>query len=137
MKRQNLFFLAAALPILVSSCSAAPPQAASQARAESAFGAPPPDARQAAAAATGSVVRLKQFQIMDPTGFGRPVVAASLLAPSDWKMEGGVRWNAGYSCPSDMVVTAVRLTSPDGRMGFEIFPNYMRSGPTIRATTSS
>jgi hypothetical protein len=62
---------------------------------------------------------------MDPTGFGRPVVAASLLAPSDWKMEGGVRWNAGYSCPSDMVVTAVRLTSPDGRMGFEIFPNYM------------
>ena len=111
-----------ALTILVGSCGVAPPAASTAAPGPQAEGE-----RQFASAtqASGSFIRLKQFQIMDPTGFARPVVAASLLAPADWKLEGGVRWNAGYSCPSDMVTTAVRLTSPDGRMGFEVFPNYM------------
>lgn len=34
----------------------------------------------------GPVLRLKRFDIMDSNGFGRPVVAASFLAPSDWRL---------------------------------------------------
>ncbi|MEZ5365007.1 MAG: hypothetical protein R2748_22435 [Bryobacterales bacterium] len=124
---------------VATSCSAEPPQqqgepSVSQSAPLDAdepvptMAPPGAQARQAApppSQASGDVVRLKQFEIMDPSGFGRPVVAATLLAPSDWKLEGGVRWNIQSKCPSDMVSNAVRLTSPDGKLGFEIFPNYM------------
>ncbi|MCB9385118.1 MAG: hypothetical protein H6509_10910 [Bryobacterales bacterium] len=138
----NRFFpvLILAATVAASSCSAEPPQQAGGASSGQSAPldpdepvptmAPPPvtQAPQTAPApsqANGQVMRLKQFEIMDPTGFGRPVVAATLLAPSDWKLEGGVRWSIQSNCPSDMVSNAVRLTSPDGKMGFEIFPNYM------------
>ena len=69
-------------------------------------------------------LRLKRFDIMDWEGFGQPVVAASLLAPADWRLEGGVRWNPQWKCPHEMVYMQARLVSPDGQMAFEIFPIY-------------
>lgn len=73
----------------------------------------------------GSTLRLKRFDVVDVNTFGRPVTAASFLAPADWRLEGGVVWNAGFECPADMVAFRVRVSSPDGRLGFALYPNYM------------
>lgn len=72
----------------------------------------------------GGMVRLKQFDVVDNQGFGKPVVAMSLLAPADWRLEGGVVWNPQYRCYSDLISTKARLVSPDGRYAFEFFPAY-------------
>ena len=69
-------------------------------------------------------LRLKRFDIIDREGFGQPVVAASLLAPADWRLDGGVRWNPQWKCHHEMVYMQARLVSPDGQMAFEIFPIY-------------
>lgn len=82
-----------------------------------------PDARPDPAAPGG--VQLKRFQIVDPSGFERPIVAFQVLAPADWKLEGGIRWNPNYRCSVDMVSISARLVSPDGRKAFELFPLYM------------
>lgn len=90
---------------------------------------------QAAAAASADIVRLKRFDILDRQGFGEPVTAYSLLAPSDWRLEGGVEWTPNFRCYSELVATKARLTSPDGRFAFEFFPNYATDwwdDPTVR-----
>lgn len=87
--------------------------------------AAPAAAPQASPAPTSDGVQLKKFQIVDASGFERPIVAIQLLAPADWKLEGGVRWNPNYRCSADMVSAHARLVSPDTRYAFEIFPIYM------------
>ena len=92
--------------------------------------APPvaPDGRPAAPApapAAPGGVQLKKFQIVDPSGFEQPMVAAVVVAPADWKLEGGIKWNPNYRCQVDMVSLHARLVSPDGRLAFELFPLYM------------
>jgi hypothetical protein len=74
---------------------------------------------------TPELVHLKRFDIVDAQGFGEPVVALTLLAPADWRLEGGVAWNMRFQCMGDMVRVSARLTSPDGKLGFEIFPSYI------------
>jgi hypothetical protein len=61
---------------------------------------------------------------MDPSGFAQPVVAQTILLPVDWRVQGGVRWKVGTSCPNDMVETVFLATSPDGQLAFEILPLY-------------
>jgi hypothetical protein len=69
-------------------------------------------------------LHLRRFDIMDAHGFEQPVPAASLLAPADWTLQGGVTWGAnGISlCLTDIVTSRALLSSPDGRFGFEILP---------------
>lgn len=78
----------------------------------------------AAAPAAGSVIHLKRFDILDKTGFARPVPVASLLAPADWRLEGGIVWTPQWRCMIDMVRADARLVSPDGRVVFQVFPAY-------------
>lgn len=66
-------------------------------------------------------LRLRRFEVMDPSGFDRPVPAASLLAPADWRLEGGVSWGSP-SCSTDLVNMHARLSSPDGRLALEWLP---------------
>lgn len=68
----------------------------------------------------GSLV-LRPTEIMDARGFGQPVPALAVLAPPDWRVEGGATWNTSF-CPSDIVTLHARIVSPDGAYGFEIFP---------------
>jgi hypothetical protein len=76
------------------------------------------------APASGDVIHLKRFEILDLNGFAKPVPAAVLLAPVDWRLEGGLVWGQPWRCMIDMVRTDVRLVSPDGRLAFQMFPAY-------------
>jgi hypothetical protein len=83
-----------------------------------------PGAGGGAAGRDGSVLRLRTVPIMDPSGFAQPVVAQTVLLPSDWQVQGGVRWKVGSVCPNDLVETRFLATSPDGQLAFEILPLY-------------
>ncbi len=69
-----------------------------------------------------SGVRVKVADIMDPTGFERPMRAASSLVPSDWKVTGGVFYKMGGDCTSGQNISW-RASSPDGKASIEMLPN--------------
>jgi hypothetical protein len=75
-----------------------------------------------AAAETG-YIRLRMVEIPDEQGFERPVVALRFLAPPDWRIEGGVRWNLPLQCPAELATVHVRAIAPTGDLGFEILPS--------------
>jgi hypothetical protein len=84
----------------------------------------PPAAQTAEPASTNAYLRLHQVKIIDPAGFGRPVEAASILLPKDWKVESGVVWTGDIGCPRNGVQLSLKAQSPDGTLGFEVFPGY-------------
>ena len=79
---------------------------------------------RAAGEAAADHLRLRLVTIMDAQGFGQPVQAASILLPSDWKVESGVRWTTQLGCPQNMIQMSLKASSPDGRLGFEVFPDF-------------
>ncbi|MBL0035940.1 MAG: hypothetical protein IPP26_09265 [Flavobacteriales bacterium] len=64
-------------------------------------------------------VVLKRVRFLDEMGFDRPVEAFSMLFPTDWKTEGGVRWKGVGECRGEIVSMPVKATSPDGKIQFE------------------
>lgn len=70
-------------------------------------------------------LRMRQVRIVDEHGFGRPIEAASLLLPVSWQAESSVRWTGDVGCPENAVHLALKAQSPDGRLGFEVFPNHV------------
>ena len=70
---------------------------------------------------TTSVSGWSRFQ--DEQGFERPVVALRFLAPTDWRIEGGVRWNLPLQCQAELATVHVRALAPEGDLGFEILPS--------------
>jgi hypothetical protein len=72
-----------------------------------------------------SYIRMKMVRVMDQSGFGQPVEAYRMLIPSDWKMESQVLWSVqNMRCPSNAVQVNYRISSPDGAITFERFPDY-------------
>lgn len=69
-------------------------------------------------------LRLRLVKIMDVAGFGQPMEAASLLLPSDWEVESGVTWTMDLGCPQNAMQLRLKASSPDGRLGFEVFPDF-------------
>ena len=67
-------------------------------------------------------VRVKVAEIMDPTGFERPMRAASSLVPAGWAVTGGVFYKMDGDCTAGQNV-AWRATSPDGKASIEMVPN--------------
>jgi hypothetical protein len=65
-------------------------------------------------------LRVDVVEIMDPAGFGRPMVAARALVPSGWRAQGGVRW-AVRPC-QEPATFAWSATAPDGTQGIVLFP---------------
>jgi hypothetical protein len=61
-------------------------------------------------------------EIPDEQGFEWPVVALRFLAPTDWQIEGGVRWNLPLQCQAELATVHVRASAPDGALAFEILP---------------
>ncbi len=82
--------------------------------------ASPPPLPMQGAATPANVIRLQRVEIMDPSGFERPMVAFNALIPVGWKLQGGVLWDVNGGCVSgfNMEWTA---DSPDGRMGAATF----------------
>jgi len=64
-------------------------------------------------------VVLKRVRFLDEMGFDRPVEAFSMLFPTDWKTEGGVRWKGVGECRGEIVSMPVKASSPDGKLQFE------------------
>lgn len=69
-------------------------------------------------------LRMRLVQIVDTQGFGQPVPAASILLPSDWNVQSGVRWTNQLGCAQGMIEMSLKASSPDGRLGFEVFPDF-------------
>src|SRR5580658_5779669 len=67
--------------------------------------------------------RMKHVQVIDQGGFEKPVPAADLLIPADWKFESKVQW-ANRGCFTDLAAISFRAQSPDGRLVIEAFPSF-------------
>ncbi len=75
------------------------------------------------ATAEPGYTRLRMVEIVDQQGFERPVLAFRFLAPVDWRIEGGVRWNLPLQCQGELVAAQVRAMAPEGDRVFEIMPS--------------
>ena len=60
------------------------------------------------------VFRLQPTTIMDPSGFEKPVVAATALIPVNWRTQGGYIWNVGNPCALSDYSLSWSLLAPDG-----------------------
>ena len=74
------------------------------------------------AAAETDYVRLRMVEIQDEQGFEQPVVALRFLAPTDWRIDGGVQWNLPLQCQAELVTVHLRALAPEGDLAFEILP---------------
>ncbi len=74
-----------------------------------------------AAAMSAQETRLKAVQIMDPSGFEKPLVAASSVIPADWTSQGGIVWNLQGECQRGFQMNW-NATSPDGKSAISILP---------------
>lgn len=74
-------------------------------------------------------IRVQPAEILDRSGFEKPLVAATVMMPVGWKAEGGVSWQQNTSgCGRNTPHFAWRATSPDGRSAIEILPEETWSG---------
>ncbi|MEO8460152.1 MAG: hypothetical protein ABI451_06470 [Dokdonella sp.] len=65
---------------------------------------------------------LQQVAIVDQTGAGQPMQAASLAIPAGWQAQGGVDWDRSVPCVSNQMRYQWQATSPDGSEAFTIMP---------------
>lgn len=78
---------------------------------------------EASAAMPPGAIRVQKADIIDQTGFGRPMVAATTMIPVGWQAQGGVLWIENVSgCGKKTPHFAWRATSPDGMSAMEILP---------------
>ena len=66
--------------------------------------------------------RVKRAEIVDRAGFGKPLVASTILVPVDWHAEGGVVWNTQGNACGNGYNFDWRAMSPDGLSGVHILP---------------
>ncbi len=79
-------------------------------------------------------IRLRPAQIVDPSGFERPMTAATILVPAGWKAQGGVVWNVQAQCGSGYQFQW-NATAPDGATGAQIIPGVAWSMNNFGAPT--
>jgi hypothetical protein len=65
---------------------------------------------------------MQRVTIMDPAGFGAPMVSATAEIPADWRAQGGVGWDRSSDCVTNHLRMKWLASSPDGRQAFEIMP---------------
>jgi hypothetical protein len=64
-------------------------------------------------------------EIVDQTGFGRPMTAARALVPVGWRTEGGVQWSRAMPGCADPATFGWAAVSPDGLSRIELFPTEL------------
>jgi len=67
--------------------------------------------------------QMQQSQIIDRTGFEKPIVAATIMVPAGMKTKGGVEWRTqGKKCPQGQTFDW-QASSPDGLWTVSITPS--------------
>jgi hypothetical protein len=83
-------------------------------------------------------LRMRSEDIIDPNGFGRPITAASILIPADWKTSGGVVWKVNTrGCGRAGTSFEWSAASPDGLTRVDILPEEFWSGSSLRTQMNS
>jgi len=86
-----------------------------------------PPASAARGTASGSYLRMKKGQVVDPGAAGIQAAqpAIDLLIPSDWDLKGNVVFGGGKGgCFADLFAVSWEATNPDGSIAFQGAPNY-------------
>jgi len=81
----------------------------------------------AARTASGSYLRMKRGQVVDPGAVGVQAAqpAIDLLIPSDWDLKGNVLFGGGKGgCFADLFAVSWEATNPDASIVFQGAPNY-------------
>ncbi len=74
-------------------------------------------------------MHLAPATVIDPGGFGRPMVASSILAPVGWSASGGVVWMQNTPpCGEHNPHTSWKAVSPDGMQAVEILAEEVWNG---------
>jgi hypothetical protein len=73
------------------------------------------------AALPPGVFEMTRVQIMDPSGFDKPLLAATTLVPAGWRPEGGVVWGPHGQCGNDYGAKW-QVVSPDGASALTMLP---------------
>lgn len=92
-----------------------------------------PVSAQGAAAGT---LHVRPVQVMDQTGFDRPVSAFTILVPQHWQARGGVVWGADGPCNQMGYNFDWWATSPDGAQGIGILPTHRWVSSMGQGTTN-
>jgi hypothetical protein len=88
------------------------------------FAAQPSQGTVEAQAATRGPAPVQTIEIMDPAGFGQPMIAATVDIPGGWRAEGGAGWNRTTNCVTNQLQLAWRAMSRDGDEAVEILPGF-------------
>ena len=65
---------------------------------------------------------LQRLRVIDPSGFGQPMEAYSILVPKGWKSTGGITWQVGHPCMAEVIQNRITVTSPDGQYALDLYP---------------
>ncbi|MBN8481849.1 MAG: hypothetical protein J0L88_09705 [Xanthomonadales bacterium] len=68
------------------------------------------------------VASMQRVEIVDATGFGRPMTAQTIEVPAGWTTSGGVNWDRSVECVANNLGMAWSATSPDGRFAVSLLP---------------
>lgn len=66
-------------------------------------------------------LRVQRVDIMDPSGFEKPMVAMRAFIPAGWKTQGGIIWGNQGQCGSDYSLRWI-ATAPDGITSVAVMP---------------
>ncbi len=104
-----------------------PPVAAKSPPATAASSAAARGASAATGTTSGSYLRMKKVQVVDPGAAGVQAAqpAIDLLIPSDWDLKGNVVFGGGKGgCFGDLFAVSWEATNPDASIAFQGGPNY-------------
>ena len=67
-----------------------------------------------------------RHEVIDQSGFERPVQALTIPVPRGWQAQSEIRWNnTTGQCSAGIASPYIRMTAPDGREQIEILPGYL------------
>lgn len=65
---------------------------------------------------------MRKVEIIDPNGFERPMVAATITIPEGWQSSGGIRWQPQAACQADATQPQFMAQDRSGLFAVEILP---------------
>ncbi|MFC2953105.1 hypothetical protein ACFOOP_14290 [Marinicaulis aureus] len=68
--------------------------------------------------------RVKRVEIIDRSGFEKPLTAYTMMVPVDWNGQGGVVWGQNMGCGGGGSTVNYSASSPDGRSGVQLMPSF-------------